>query len=331
MERSEFQLGDADVGQAATASNERGKVASVSSPRVLVVGSANMDYVVAAPRLPGPGETVTGGALLINHGGKGANQAVAARRLGAEVKFIGCVGADAAGAAIRARLAAEGIDVSGVSSTSEAATGTALIVVDPDGRNQIAVAPGASHRVSVEIVAARRDDFAWPQVVMCPLELPPPTVAWTLREAKSRGALTVFNPAPVQPLPDDVWSDVDYLTPNEGEAARLTGGIVDPEAAAGALLARGVGTDVVTLGARGVLACRGAAPLRVAAPAVSAIDTTGAGDAFNGALAVALGEGRPLDHALRFAAAAGALACTRRGAQDSLPARAEVDALLDRA
>jgi ribokinase len=304
---------------------------AVRAPRVLVVGSANVDYVVTAPRLPAPGETVTGGTLLINHGGKGANQAVAARRLGAEVKFIGCVGNDTAGASIQARLAAEGIDASGTFSTSEAATGTALIVVGPDGRNQIAVAPGANHRLSVEMIAARRDHFAWPDVVLCPLELPPPTVAWTLREAKSRGALTVFNPAPVQPLPDDVWPSVDYLTPNEGEAARLGSEGADPEAAAAALLARGVRTVVVTLGAHGAIACGGAAPLRVAAPAVAAIDTTGAGDAFNGALAVALGEGRPLADALHFAVIAGALACTRRGAQDSLPARADVEALLGRA
>jgi ribokinase len=156
-------------------------------------------------------------------------------------------------------------------------------------------------------------------------------VAWVLREAKSRGALTIFNPAPVQPLPDALWPDVDYLTPNDGEAARLTGVLDDPSAAASALLARGVGTVVVTLGAQGVLACGSMPAVRVAAPAVTAIDTTGAGDAFNGALAVALGQGRPLIDALRVATAAGALTCTRRGAQDALPARADVEALLTRA
>ena len=297
-------------------------------PRVLVVGGANVDYVVAAPRLPAPGETVAGGSLLVNHGGKGANQAVAARRLGAEVRFLGCVGDDAAGATVRARLAAEGIDVSGMFSTAEAATGAALIVVDPDGRYQIAVAPGANHCLRVEWLATRSEHFAWPEVVVCPLELPPATVAWTLREARARGVLTVLNPAPVQPLPDDAWSCVDYLTPNEGEAARLSGGRTDPEAAAAILLARGVGTVVVTLGAEGALARHGATTLRVPAPAITAIDTTGAGDAFNGALAVALGESRPLAEALRFASAAGALTCTSRGAQDSLPARAAVEALL---
>jgi ribokinase len=167
--------------------------------------------------------------------------------------------------------------------------------------------------------------------MLCPLELPPPTVAWALREAKSRGAITVFNPAPVQPLPDDVWPCVDYLTPNEGEASRLADGLADPEAAVASLLARGVGTVVITRGERGALALgRGAPPLRVPAPQVAAVDTTGAGDAFNGALAVALGAGRPLAEALRFATGAGALACTRRGAQDSLPTAADVEALLAR-
>ena len=147
------------------------------------------------------------------------------------------------------------------------------------------------------MVAARRDDFAWAQVVLCPLELPPLTVAWALREARSRGALTVFNPAPVQPLPDEVWPHVDYLTPNEGEAARLTGRPGrSRRPRRRALLARGVGTVVVTLGAAGALACSGATPSSASPrPAVTAIDTTGAGDAFNGALAVALGEGRSLD------------------------------------
>jgi ribokinase len=296
---------------------------------VVVFGSTNVDLVVRTARAPEAGETVTGSGFVEAGGGKGANQAVAARRLGAEVRFMGCVGDDAAGAAIRAGLAAEGIDVSGLFSIPEAASGTALIVVDPDGRNQIAVAPGANHRLRVEMVAARRDHLAWPDVVVCPLELPPPTVVWTLREARARGALTVFNPAPVQPLPDEVWSSVDYLTPNEGEAERLSG-MREAEAAAAALRARGVGTVVVTLGAEGAVAYGGAAPLRIPTPAVSAVDTTGAGDAFNGALAVALGEGQPLPDALRFAAAAGALACTRRGVRDALPARADVEALCRR-
>jgi ribokinase len=304
--------------------------ASIPARRVLVVGSANVDFTVAAPRLPGVGETVTGGTLLVNHGGKGANQAVAARRLGAEVRFIGCVGDDTSGRDIRASLEAEGIDIGGLAVTREAATGTALIVVDGQGRNQIAVAPGANWRLALEHARSRRDDFAWAQIVVCQLETPLETLAFTLEEARRCGAATLLNPAPVREGLPEIWPLVDYLTPNEGEAARLTGITVrDRRTAADAartLRARGVGTVVVTLGADGALAADGAGEIPVPAHAVAVVDTTAAGDAFNGALAVALGG--PLEDALRFASAAAALACTRRGAQPSLPTRAAVDHFL---
>jgi len=301
---------------------------------VLVVGSANVDFTVAASRLPGVGETVTGGTLLVNHGGKGANQAVAARRLGAEVRFVGCVGDDASGRDIRAALRAEGIGVDGVMVTAGAATGTALIMVDGEGRNQIAVAPGANWRLSVEHVRARADDFAWAQVVMCQLETPLETLSQALAEAKRRGLVTVLNPAPVREgISDDVWRLVDYLTPNQGEAERLSGVAMrdaGSAAAAGrALRDRGVGTVIVTLGAQGSLACTARDDIRVPAFAVTAVDTTAAGDAFNGALGAALASRDPLQDALRFASAAAAIACTRRGAQPSLPTRAEVGRLLD--
>jgi ribokinase len=304
--------------------------ASIAARRVLVVGSANVDFTVAAPRLPGVGETVTGGTLLVNHGGKGANQAVAARRLGAEVRFIGCVGDDASGRDIRAALEAEGIDVGGLAVTREAATGTALIVVDGQGRNQIAVAPGANWRLALEHARSRRDDFAWAHIVVCQLETPLETLAFALEEARRRGAATLLNPAPVREGLPDIWPLVDYLTPNEGEAARLTGiAVRDRRSAADAaraLRARGVGTAVVTLGADGALACGADGEIAVPAHAVAVVDTTAAGDAFNGALAVALGG--PLEEALRFASATAALACTRRGAQPSLPPRADVDRFL---
>jgi len=304
----------------------------VTARRVLVVGSANVDFTVAAPRLPGLGETVTGGTLLVNHGGKGANQAVAARRLGAEVRFIACVGDDGSGRDIRAALEAEGIGIAGVGVTGDAATGTALIVVDRQGRNQIAVAPGANWRLSLEHVRSRADDFAWAQVVVCQLETPLETLAWALEEARRRGVATVLNPAPVRDGLPDIWRFVDYLTPNEGEAERLSGiAVRDPRSAAAAgqaLRGRGVGTVIVTLGAQGSLACTAQGEVASPAHPVSAVDTTAAGDAFNGALGVALGGGRPLEDALRFANAAAALACTRRGAQPSLPTRAEVDRLL---
>jgi len=302
--------------------------------RVLVVGSANVDFTVAASRLPAVGETVSGGTLLVNHGGKGANQAVAARRLGAEVRLVACVGDDASGRGIRAALQAEGIGVDGMMVTADAATGTALIVVDGQGRNQIVVAPGANWRLSVEHVRARADDFAWAQVVMCQLETPLDTLAWALAEARRRGLVTVLNPAPVREgIADDVWRLVDYLTPNEGEAERLSGVAVrdaGSAAAAGrALRGRGVGAVIVTLGSQGSLACTARDDIRVPAFPVEAVDTTAAGDAFNGALGAALAGRDPLPDALRFASAAAALACTRRGAQPSLPTRAEVDRFLD--
>jgi ribokinase len=309
-------------------------VPAAAARRVLVVGSANVDFTVAASRLPGVGETVSGGTLLVNHGGKGANQAVAARRLGAEVRFVACVGDDASGRDIRAALQAEGIAVDGVAVTAEAATGTALIVVDGQGRNQIVVAPGANWRLSVEHVRSRIEDFDWARVVMCQLETPLDTLALALSEARRRGLVTVLNPAPVREgISDDVWRLVDYLTPNEGEAERLSGVAVrDAQSAAAAgrvLRGRGIGTVIVTLGAQGSLACTAQADIAVPAFAVTAVDTTAAGDAFNGALGAALAARRALPDALRFASAAAALACTRRGAQPSLPTAAEVERLMD--
>jgi ribokinase len=300
--------------------------------RVLVVGSANVDFTVAVPRLPAPGETVSEGTLLVNHGGKGANQAVAARRLGADVRLIGCVGADASGRGLRAALEHEGIGIEGLLASDTAATGTALIIVDAGGRNQIAVAPGANRALPERQIEARRDDFAWADVVICSLEIPVVTAARALDEARRRNVRTILNPAPVPAAGVDFWSTVDVATPNAGEAARLSGiGVgddADARQAAEALRTRGAGSVVVTLGEGGVLALDGSSLLRVPAFRVDAVDTTAAGDAFNAGLAVALAEGRDFRVALSFACAVAALACTRRGAQDSLPARAEVERLI---
>jgi ribokinase len=302
--------------------------------RILVVGSANVDYTVALTRLPQPGETVTGGTLLVNHGGKGANQAVAARRLGAEVRVMACVGEDGSGRDIRAALVAEGIDVTGLSSTAEAATGTALIVVDAEGRNQIAVAPGANRLLDVDRVARRRADFEWADVLVCQLETPLATVRWALGEARRCHATTILNPAPVPDTSIDLWPLVDYLTPNIGEAARLSGVSVSDRAsaadAARALHGYGVGAVVVTLGADGALCLSADEAVHVPGFEVTALDTTAAGDTFNAALAVALTERMSLTEGLRFANAAAALACTRRGAQPSLPRRDEVTRFLGR-
>ena len=281
---------------------------------------------MALPRLPTAGETVTNGTLLVNYGGKGANQAVAARRLGAEVRLIGCVGDDASGRAVRAALIAEGVGTAGMATGEAAATGTALILVDRQGRNQIAVAPGANRALTVEHTRERGDDFAWAEVLVASCEVPLATVRCAFELARRRGILTILNPAPVPDVGLDFLELVDYLTPNAGEAARLSG-IAGEAAAAAALRARGPRYVVVTLGERGVLAC-GEGPLHhVPAFPVDAVDTTAAGDAFNGALAVALTEGRQLEAALRFASAAAAIACTRRGAQPSLPTRDEAERL----
>jgi len=301
-------------------------------PRVLVVGSANVDFTVALERLPEPGETVTEGTLLVARGGKGANQAVAARRLGAEVRLIGCVGDDPSGREVRAALAEEGIGVAGVATTPASATGTALILVDRTGRNQIGVAPGANRALTVAQVQARAEDFAWAEVVVASCEVPLECVTAALALARRHGATTILNPAPVPRAPIDRLDLVDYLTPNAGEAARLSGvppaATAGAEAAADALVARGAGTVIVTLGEAGAL-CRGrGGSHRAAAPRVDVVDTTAAGDAFNGALAVALAERRALPEALAFANAVAALACTKRGAQPSLPTRAEVVRLL---
>lgn len=299
-------------------------------PRVCVIGSANVDYTVAVSRLPLPGETVSGGTLLVNLGGKGANQAVAARRMGAEVRMIGCVGDDADGRRIREDLAAAGIGVDGLRASRDTATGIALIVVDEAGRNQIAVAPGANHRLTVEMTAAYAETIAWAEVVVCQLETPLPVVRWALGEARRRRIRTMLDPAPVRQLDAELLALVDFLTPNELEAASLAGlppgSLESARAAAGRLRAAGVGTVLVTLGAHGVFACSGDGAAHFPAYPVEAVDTTAAGDAFNGALAVGLAGGGSLDQTISLAGAAAALACTKRGAQDSLPGRAEVEA-----
>ena len=304
----------------------------MAAPRILIVGSINVDIVALTERLPTPGETVTGGTLLINHGGKGANQAVAARRLGADVRFIGCVGDDTFGPELRQSMVAEGIGVQGLATMAGMHSGTAVIVVDAVGRNQIAVASGANLHLTVDWVGRFLEDFAWAQVVICQLEVPLDTVLWTLRTARQHGATTVLNPAPAQPVPPEIWALVDYVTPNEVEAAQVSGlplaALSDADNVARALLARGPRVVLLTLGAQGAFAGTLDQMVHVPAFPVTVVDTTAAGDAFNGALAVALAEGRPLAGAVHFANAAAGLACTQRGAQNSLPVRTQVEALL---
>jgi ribokinase len=279
-------------------------------PSVLVVGSINVDIVVHAERLPARGETVAGGRLERSGGGKGANQAVAAARAGAAVALVGAVGDDDLGADALAALRAEGVDVAAVRRIPGVATGVALIVVDAAGDNQIAVASGANHELTADDVLAPRP----PACVIANFELrDEPVVAAARIAAESRCPLLV-NPAPARPLPPELLALRPILTPNRHEAAELTGAD-DAEAAALALRERTRAPVVVTLGERGALVADDSGTERVPAPAVSVVDTTGAGDTFNGALAAELARGRELREAVAAAVAAAADSVTRAGAR----------------
>jgi ribokinase len=287
--------------------------------RVVVVGSINADLVVSVPSLPGPGETVTGGRFARHGGGKGANQAVAAARLGADVALVGAVGDDEMGSAALAELAAEGIDVSAVARLAGEATGVALIMVDAAGENTIAVASGANARVD-----AAGGALGGPAgVVLLGHEVPETAVLAGARAARDAGWLPVLNPAPARPLPDALLALAPVLTPNASEACALAGE-ADPEAAAVAL-ARSTGAPVlVTLGARGALLIDGERREPIPAPSVEAVDTTGAGDALNGALAAELAGGAALADAARVAVAAASLSTRRAGARAGMPRRDEL-------
>lgn len=303
---------------------------------IVVVGSLNMDLVVEVPTIPRPGETVLGKNFATFPGGKGANQAVAAARLGASVLLIGRVGTDSFGDQLLNNARAEGIDVTHVGVDPEAATGVAMISVDAAGQNSIAVASGANYQLTAMHVREAWGQIGHVDTLIMPLETPLETIATAAGLARESGARVVLNPAPARPLPNDLLSLVDVLVPNEPEAAQLTGMPVTNEdevrEAAQCLLGLGIGNVVLTLGARGALALAGSqrtlTELHLDPHQVNVVDTTAAGDAFVAALAVALGEGMPLAEAASFANAAGALTVTKPGAQPSLPFRAEVEQLL---
>ncbi|MER8017532.1 ribokinase [Streptomyces griseoluteus] len=293
---------------------------------LLVVGSANADLVVGVERRPGAGETVLGGDLAVHPGGKGANQAVAAARLGARTALLARVGDDGHGRLLRDSLRSAGVDTAAVL-TGGAPTGVALITVDPSGDNSIVVSPGANARLTEGDV--RADVLGAARVVSAQLEIPLETVAAVVR-ALPEGTRFVLNPSPPRPLPDDVLAACDPLVVNEHEARVLlgdgeSGG--DPAGRARRLLALGPRSVVVTLGAKGALVCDASGVRAVPSVAVAAVDTTGAGDAFTAALAWRLGAGEELPVAAAYAARVGAAAVTRRGAQESYPTAAEVAAL----
>lgn len=294
---------------------------------VVVVGSANLDFTAQVDRLPRPGETILGRDLLISFGGKGANQAVAARRAGGAVIFLGKVGEDRHGQQVRKQLEAVGIDGAGLISDASCSTGVAFILVEPGGGNQIVVVPGCNYRFTPEELQSR-DFLLSGAILLLQLETPLATVLCALRRGKQKGMQTILNPAPATPLSPEYFPLVDILTPNETEASILTGVSVDErseaEKAGARLLEMGCGDVVITLGAQGALWVGKDGTRHFPAFSVRAVDSTAAGDAFNGALAAALAGGERLEEAIPFANAAGALATTCRGAQESLPDRATI-------
>lgn len=299
---------------------------------VLVVGSLNMDLRIRTPRLPAPGETLTGSGFDTDGGGKGANQAVAAARQGARVAMLGAVGQDAHGAALLAALQVDGIDTHAVERIAGTPSGTAAILLMPDGENSIVVIPGANHALTPERVRAQADRLRQARVVVAQLECPLDAVAEALAIAREAGAVTVLNAAPVQPLGDALLGQLDWLVVNEIEAAALAGmpvpGPAEARAVAEQLRRRGPRQVLVTLGAEGLVLAGPEGTLALPAPRVQAVDTTGAGDTVVGALAAALAAGRPLREALTRAQAAAALAVTRLGTQSAMPTAAEVDRLV---
>jgi ribokinase len=303
---------------------------------IVVVGSLNADLCVQVAQFPVPGETITGEGFTVLPGGKGANQACAAGRLGGRVAMIGQVGADGQGEMLRASLRAAGVDVSLVTTDPRAATGVAVITVDRSGENEIVLAPGANGTFTAERLADAEPAIRAARVLLLQLEIPLATVVRAAQIARGAGVTVILDPAPAVPLPDALLALVDYLTPNEGELAIAAGeapgeaGAAAIDARAARLLARGCRQVVVKMGARGARLVTADGARAWPSFPVEAVDTTAAGDAFNGALAVAFAEGQPLDRAMRFATAAGALSVTRLGAQPSMPTRAEVDELTGR-
>ena len=300
------------------------------SAKVVVIGSLNMDLVTRASRLPRGGETLIGQSFVTVPGGKGANQAVAAARLGAQVSMLGCVGSDAYGAQLRNALLADGIDCRAVS-TVAGASGVALIVVDDNSQNAIVIVAGANGALVPAVIDQFDAVLQAADVIICQLEVPDATVGHALRRGRELGKTVILNPAPASgPLPAEWYACIDYLIPNESEASALSGLPVDsPEsanAAATRLIAMGAGKVIITLGAHGSLFADGERLEHFPAPKVKAVDTTAAGDTFVGGFAAALAVGKSEAEAICFGQVAAALSVTRAGAQPSIPTLSDVQA-----
>ncbi|GIV05079.1 MAG: ribokinase [Fimbriimonadales bacterium] len=296
----------------------------MTRPRILVVGSANIDLVVPVPSIPAPGETVLGGTLQLIPGGKGANQAVAAARLGAEVRFIGRIGNDEFGRRILQNLQREGIDVRFVYCDHDAPSGVALIAVADQGQNSIVVAPGANMRLSVADVESASEAFEDADAVVVQLEIPIEAVETAARLARQHGARLILNPAPARQLPQTLYPLIDYIIPNETEGRQLTGA-TEVATIIETLRKRGCQDVILTLGERGVAYHFHEALQQAPAYSVSAVDTTAAGDAFVAGFAVALCEGRPMSEAVDFGQRVASITVSRWGAQSALPYRGELE------
>jgi ribokinase len=304
------------------------------APRVCVVGSSNMDLVVRTSRLPRAGETLTATSLTTVCGGKGGNQAVMAARLGAAVRLVGKVGRDVFGEQLRQNYREQGVDTTHLLEDAERSTGVATILVDDAAQNCILVVPGANGALTPDDVRAATPAVTTADVLLCQLEVPAETTAEALRLARAAGVRTVLNPAPAVPLSDELLKRADLCVPNETELEALTGlptrTEADLDAALDALLRRGPRGALVTLGAGGSLYKGEGRSERVAAVPVDAVDSTAAGDAYIGSLAVSLAAGTPLREAMHRASAVAALTVTRPGAQGSFPSRQEVEVFLAR-
>ena len=301
--------------------------------KLVVLGSINADHILNLDSFPTPGETVTGNQYQVAFGGKGANQAVAAGRSGANIAFIACTGEDDIGERVRQQLANDRIDVAPVSVIAGESTGVALIFVNGEGENVIGIHAGANAALSPALVEAQKTRIAQADALLMQLESPLESVMLAAKIAHQHQTQVILNPAPARELSDELLALVDIITPNETEAEKLTGIRVenddDAAKAAQALHSKGIDTVIITLGSRGVWASVKGEGQRVPGFKVQAIDTIAAGDTFNGALITALLEVKPLNEAIRFAHAAAAIAVTRKGAQPSVPWREEIDEFLN--
>jgi ribokinase len=301
---------------------------------IVVFGSINMDLVARTPRLPAPGETLTGHSFQTFPGGKGANQAVACSRLGAKTYMIGRVGSDVFGGTLKAELEAAGVDHTNVEVDAQVSSGVALIAVEESAENMIIVVPGANGQVKENDLPRLESALERSKILLLQLEIPIEMVISAARIAKEKGVKVILDPAPAKALPEEIYSLIDIITPNESEAASLVGFPVenqeDASRAVRELEERGVGQAIIKMGSKGAFTIIDGNEKFFEAFPVTAVDTVAAGDAFNGALAVALSEGKPIQEAIQWGMAGGALSVTKEGAQPAMPERNELLAILEK-